>query len=55
VVSITSTSISDADPEALLRLVYANAILANPSGFYLKIHTSRNPDGVARGQLTRAQ
>jgi hypothetical protein len=33
----------------------ANAILANPSGFYLNIHTALNPDGVARGQLTRAQ
>jgi hypothetical protein len=33
----------------------ANAILANPSGFYLNIHTARNPDGVARGQLTRTQ
>jgi CHRD domain len=33
----------------------ANAILANPSGFYLNIHTARNPDGVARGQLTKAQ
>jgi CHRD domain len=32
-----------------------NAILANPSGFYFNIHTARNPDGVARGQLTRAQ
>jgi len=30
-----------------------NAILANPGGFYFNIHTSRNPDGVARGQLTR--
>lgn len=33
----------------------ANAILANPAGFYLNIHTARNPDGVARGQLSRAQ
>jgi hypothetical protein len=33
----------------------ANAILANPSGYYLNIHTARNPDGVARGQLTKAQ
>jgi hypothetical protein len=33
----------------------ANAILGNPAGFYLNIHTARNPDGVARGQLTRAQ
>jgi hypothetical protein len=31
----------------------ANAILANPGGFYFNIHTARNPDGVARGQLTR--
>ena len=33
----------------------ANAILANPSGFYFNIHTARNPDGVARGQLTRTR
>jgi hypothetical protein len=33
----------------------ANTILANPAGFYLNIHTARNPDGVARGQLARAQ
>jgi hypothetical protein len=33
----------------------ANAILANPSGFYFNIHTALNPNGVARGQLTRAQ
>jgi len=31
-----------------------NAILANPGAFYFNIHTARNPDGVARGQL-RAQ
>jgi hypothetical protein len=33
----------------------ANAILANPAGFYLNIHTSANLNGVARGQLTRIQ
>jgi CHRD domain len=33
----------------------AAAILANPAGFYFNIHTARNPDGVARGQLARAQ
>ena len=33
----------------------ANAILANPAGFYLNIHTGANPGGVARGQLTRTQ
>ena len=33
----------------------ANAILANPAGFYLNIHTAANPAGVARGQLTRTQ
>ena len=31
----------------------ANAIMANPSGFYLNIHTAGNPNGVARGQLAR--
>ena len=33
----------------------ANAILANPAGFYVNIHTAANPGGVARGQLTPAQ
>jgi len=33
----------------------ASAILGNPGGFYLNIHTAANPNGVARGQLTRAQ
>ena len=33
----------------------ANAILANPSGFYFNIHTATSPDGVARGQLARMQ
>ena len=33
----------------------ANTILANPGGFYLNIHTAANPNGVARGQLTRTQ
>jgi CHRD domain len=33
----------------------ANAILTNPGVYYLNIHTAANPNGVARGQLTRAQ
>ena len=33
----------------------ARSIGANPAGFYLNIHTSTHPDGVARGQLTRIQ
>ena len=33
----------------------ATAILANPSAFYVNIHTAANPGGVARGQLVRAQ
>ena len=32
----------------------ANAILANPGGFYVNTHTAANPNGVARGQLTRS-
>jgi hypothetical protein len=41
--------------EIALTVDQANAILANPSGFYFNIHTASSPDGVARGQLTRAQ
>ena len=33
----------------------ANAIMANPSAFYVNIHTAANSGGVARGQLTPAQ
>jgi hypothetical protein len=33
----------------------ANSIMAHPGGFYLNIHTAGNPNGVARGQLTRVQ
>ena len=33
----------------------ANSIMANPSAFYVNIHTAANPGGVARGPLTAAQ
>jgi CHRD domain len=33
----------------------ANAILANPAGFYFNVHSTLNPGGVARGQLVRQQ
>jgi hypothetical protein len=33
-------------PEAV-----ANAIKANPAGFYLNLHSALNPAGVVRGQL----
>jgi hypothetical protein len=33
----------------------AEALLANAGAFYFNIHTSANPGGVARGQLTRTQ
>ena len=29
-------------------------ILANPSGFYLNVHSAANPDGMIRGQLMRS-
>ena len=32
----------------------ANSIMANPSAFYVNIHTAANPGGVARGQLAAA-
>ena len=31
----------------------ANAILANPGGFYFNLHSALNPAGVVRGQLVR--
>lgn len=33
----------------------AQAIIANPSGYYFNIHTAANPGGAARGQLVRVQ
>jgi len=30
----------------------ANLIIANPANFYFNVHTSTNPGGAARGQLT---
>ena len=33
----------------------ANRILANPAGFYFNVHSTLNPNGVARGQLVRVQ
>jgi hypothetical protein len=31
----------------------AQAIVANPAGFYFNVHTPVNPGGAARGQLAR--
>lgn len=31
----------------------ASAILANPAGFYINLHSAINPAGVVRGQLVR--
>jgi len=31
----------------------ANAILANPSGYYFNLHSALNPAGVVRGQLAK--
>jgi len=33
----------------------AQAIMANPSGYYFNVHTAANPTGAIRGQLTRTQ
>ena len=33
----------------------ANAIVANPAGFYFNVHSPLNPGGFTRGQLTRIQ
>jgi hypothetical protein len=29
-----------------------NAIVANPAGFYFNVHTTLNPGGAVRGQLS---
>ena len=42
--TLTNVSISASD---------AQAITANPSGYYFNVHTPINPGGAARGQLTR--
>lgn len=39
-------------PNLYLPIDQANAIIANPGGYYFNIHTALNPGGVARGQLT---
>jgi hypothetical protein len=33
----------------------AQAIMANPAGYYFNVHTPLNPTGAVRGQLTRTQ
>ena len=33
----------------------AQRIFANPAGFYVNFHSTANPGGVVRGQLTRVQ
>jgi hypothetical protein len=33
----------------------AQAIMADPAGYYFNVHTAANPTGVMRGQLTRTQ
>lgn len=33
----------------------AQAIIANPGGYYFNVHSTQNPGGVARGQLVRIQ
>ena len=42
--TLTNIPISGAD---------AQAIVANPAGFYFNVHTPVNPGGAARGQLVR--
>lgn len=45
-INITVPVTSDTAVGALQRL------LANPSGFYVNLHTTRNPSGAIRGQMT---
>lgn len=38
-----------------LTAAQADQIIANPAGFYFNAHTTLNPGGAVRGQLTRTQ
>src|SRR5262245_40794215 len=35
--------------------VLAQQLMTNPAGFYFNVHSTDNPNGVARGQLVRTQ
>ena len=54
-VSFANGSGSFTKRDVTLTIDQANSIMANPSAFYVNIHTADNPGGVARGQLTAAQ
>src|SRR5262245_23501768 len=47
VASFVKAGIAPNDPATL------QAIMNNPAGFYFNIHSTQNPGGVARGQLSR--
>jgi hypothetical protein len=38
-----------------LTVTNAQAIMADPAGYYFNVHTAANPTGAIRGQLTRTQ
>ena len=38
-----------------LTVANAQAIMADPAGFYFNVHTTANPTGAIRGQLSRTQ
>jgi hypothetical protein len=50
---LTNGSGSFTAPNLTVDPAVANAILANPAGFYFNVHSTLNPGGVARGQLVR--
>lgn len=42
-------------PNVNVPVAIAQQLESNPGAFYFNVHTLRNPGGVARGQLSRAQ
>ena len=42
-------------PNVTVPVAIAQQLESNPNGFYFNVHTLRNPGGVTRGQLSRAQ
>ncbi len=47
--SFVKAGIAPPDPAVI------QAIINNPAGFYFNVHSTLNPGGVARGQLSRVQ
>lgn len=53
--SATNVTFSNVPIDDAGEISAANAMLANPNGYYFNVHTPANPGGAVRGQLVRLQ